>query len=165
MMSKEGLLKEARYHAYKPENLEKVYRLLTILEQLTQIAYLKNRLVLKGGTALNLFHFKDVPRLSVDIDLNYIGQLDRSEMLKERPLVNNAIEQILIQNQFERYRSPNHYAGGKSVWRYPSVLGQKGNLEIDLNYMYRQPLWPVQWQSPKLINKREFQFPVLARIL
>ena len=35
----------------------------------------KNRLVLKGGTALNLFFF-DLPRLSVDIDLNYVGKLE-----------------------------------------------------------------------------------------
>jgi hypothetical protein len=37
-------------------------------------------MVLKGGTALNLFVL-DVPRLSVDIDLNYIGAADRETML------------------------------------------------------------------------------------
>ena len=49
--------------------------------------------MLKGGTALNLFFF-DLPRLSVDIDLNYIGQLDRQEMLLERPEVEKALEAI-----------------------------------------------------------------------
>lgn len=161
MMSRESLLKEARRQTYKPEILEKVYRLLAMLKQITQVPYLKNRLVLKGGTAMNLFHFEGVPRLSVDIDLNYIGQLNRSDMLEERPLVKDAIEKILIQNKFERYRSPNNHAGGKMVWRYPSVLGQNGNLEIDLNYMYRQPLWPIQWKSPNLGNENDFQFPVL----
>lgn len=82
-------------------------------------------------------------------------------MLEERPLIKDAIEKILFQNYFERYRNPNHYAGGKMVWRYSSVLGQKGNLEIDLNYMYRQPLWPVQWKSPKLDAGSDFIFPVL----
>jgi len=117
MMSRENLLQQAREHAYKPEILEKVHHLLATLEQISEVPYLKNRLVLKGGTALNLFHFEEVPRLSVDIDLNYIGQLNRADMLEERPIVNDAIEQILRQNRFERYRNPGHHAGGKMVWR------------------------------------------------
>ena len=47
------------------------------------------------------------------------------------------------------------------VWRYPSVLGQQGNLEVDLNYMYRKPLWPVKLQRPKPFGFRDFEFPVL----
>jgi hypothetical protein len=112
-----------------------VYRLLSALEQFISIPYLRDRLVLKGGTALNLFYFENLPRLSVDIDLNYIGQLELSQMLQERPIVNDAIHKIFRQNQFQLHRSPNHHAGGKMVWRYPSVLGQMGNLEIDINYL------------------------------
>ncbi|MFN2188831.1 MAG: nucleotidyl transferase AbiEii/AbiGii toxin family protein, partial [Candidatus Promineifilaceae bacterium] len=33
------------------------------------------RVALKGGTTLNLFVF-DVPQLSVDIDVNYVGAAD-----------------------------------------------------------------------------------------
>ena len=47
---------------------------------------LKGRWVLKGGTALNLFVLRH-PRLSVDIDLNYIGALEREEMLEKRPRI------------------------------------------------------------------------------
>jgi predicted nucleotidyltransferase component of viral defense system len=63
---KQELLKEARSKGYKPEILEKVYRLLDIFKQLLTIEYLKDRLALKGGTALNLFYFDKLPRLSVD---------------------------------------------------------------------------------------------------
>jgi len=161
MISKEILLETAREHNYKPEILEKVYRLLSTLEQIAKVPFLKNRLVLKGGTALNLFCFKGVPRLSVDIDLNYIGKIDRSKMLEERPMINEAIEKILIQNQYEPYRNPGYYAGGKMVWRYSSVLGQKGNLEIDLNYMYRKPLWKIEYKSSALDDGSKIFFPVL----
>jgi len=44
----------------------------------------------KDGTALNLFHF-DVPRLSVDIDLNYVGAIDRDTMLAEKPKAEQAV--------------------------------------------------------------------------
>ena len=40
---------------------------------------LTERLALKGETALNVFHLA-LDRLSVDIDLNYIGALDRAAM-------------------------------------------------------------------------------------
>ncbi len=160
-MNKESLLKEARIKNYKPENLEKVKKLLLILEQFMSLEYLRSRLVLKGGTALNLFHFDPVPRLSVDIDFNYIGDADPNVMKEERPLIENAISKILIQNQFKEDRKPNSYAGGKSIWRYDSVLGQKGNLEIDLNYMYRIPLWPISYLSPLIDSDGSFSVPIL----
>lgn len=82
-------------------------------------------------------------------------------MLQEKSLINDAIYQILQQNRFEPDRSPTHHAGGKMVWRYPSVLGQRGNLEIDLNYMYRQPLWPVRSLTPKISFEKIIHVPVL----
>lgn len=150
LTSKAQLLKEAKARGYKPEILEKVYRLLDTFKQILSVPYLKKRLVLKGGTALNLFHFDQFPRLSIDIDLNYIGALDRETMLSEKPVIIDAIHQILLQNQFERHRSPMHHAGGKMVWFYPSILGQRGSLEIDLNFMYRQPLYPIVDRPPNI---------------
>ncbi len=62
--------------------IEKVLRLLDVLELFCKDPVLKDKYALKGGTALNLFYFA-LPRLSVNIDLNYIG-LDREMMQKER---------------------------------------------------------------------------------
>ena len=70
-ISKERLSSEAEGTGFRAEVLEKVIHLLNLLETLHKHPFLKNRLALKGGTALNLFLF-DVPRLSVDIDLNYV---------------------------------------------------------------------------------------------
>ncbi|MFU8797201.1 MAG: nucleotidyl transferase AbiEii/AbiGii toxin family protein [Gammaproteobacteria bacterium] len=159
--SKEQLMRNAREWSYKPEILEKVYRLLDIFQQIIAVPFLQERLVLKGGTALNLFYFKQLPRLSVDIDLNYIGTLEREKMLNEKPQILDAVHQILTRNQFERHRSPMNHAGGKMVWFYPSVLGQRGSLEIDINFMYRQPLYPVHFNSPNIEGYQHFKGPVL----
>jgi predicted nucleotidyltransferase component of viral defense system len=161
LKSKTDLIKLAKELDFKPEMLEKVYRLLTALKQIMSVSYLKERLVLKGGTALNLFCFDKVPRLSVDIDLNYVGKIDRAMMLKERPILNEAITKIFQQNQFELRRNPEHHAGGKMVWHYSSILGQGGNIEIDLNYMYRQPLWPCAERQPKIDFGENFTVPIL----
>ena len=37
---------------------------------------------LKGGTAINLF-YRDMPRLSVDVDLTYLPTVDRDTALKD----------------------------------------------------------------------------------
>lgn len=45
---------------------------------------------LKGGTAINLFH-RDMPRLSVDIDLTYLPVRDRAESLAD---INETLDRI-----------------------------------------------------------------------
>lgn len=159
--SKEQLMSQARAGGYKPEILEKVYRLLDVFQQIMAVPFLQERLVLKGGTALNLFCFERLPRLSVDIDLNYIGALDREKMLEEKPMIVDAVGQIMSQNQFERHRAPMKHAGGKMVWFYPSLLGQRSSLEIDINFMYRQPLFPVGLKSPNIEAYKTLSGPVL----
>jgi predicted nucleotidyltransferase component of viral defense system len=63
--------------------IEKVHRLIKILIFINNNAFLKDRLVLKGGTALNLVIFK-LPRLSVDIDLDFHSYQDKEKVMKER---------------------------------------------------------------------------------
>lgn len=161
LSSKEQLMSHARAGGYKPEILEKVYRLLDVFQQILSVTFLKERLVLKGGTALNLFCFVQLPRLSIDIDLNYIGALSRGKMLEEKPIIMDAVEQIMVQNQFERHRAPMRHAGGKMIWFYPSLLGQRGSLEIDINFMYRQPLFPILWKTPNIGEYHTLNGPVL----
>jgi len=54
---------------FREEAVEKVLYLTAILGRLRTHPDLRNAWVLKGGTAINLFHL-GVPRLSVDIDIN-----------------------------------------------------------------------------------------------
>jgi len=141
-LSIERLTAEAASTGFRPEMLEKVIHLFGLLEGFIRHPYLKNRIALKGGTALNLFIF-DLPRLSVDIDLNYIGAPDRETMLAERPKVEQAIAAVCGRQDFSIQRIPPDHAGGKWRLRYDSALGQGGNVEVDLNFMFRIPLWPV----------------------
>lgn len=141
-ISREKLLYEAEVTGFRVEVLEKVFQLLYLLNHLFSHPFLKERLALKGGTALNLFIF-DLPRLSIDIDLNYIGAVDREEMLAERPRIEQAVQAVCQREGFSVRRMPSDHAGGKWSLRYESSLGPGGNLEIDLNFMFRIPLWQV----------------------
>lgn len=85
-VSSEKLSAEAGSTGFRPDMLEKVAHLLGLLDALRSHPFLKGKLVLKGGTALNLFVF-DVPRLSIDIDLNHVGAEEKESMLEERPKI------------------------------------------------------------------------------
>ena len=137
-ISPEKLAAEAEETGFRADVLEKAVQLLGVLDALRNHPFLKNKLVLKGGTALNLFVF-DIPRLSVDIDLNYVGDT----MLKERPKIESAIQAVFRREGFAVRRMPEEHAGGKWFLRYPTASGQRGRLEVDVNFMYRVPLWPV----------------------
>ena len=80
----------ARAGGFRPDVVEKVLRLRNILERLDRHPVTSGSWVLKGGTALNLLYL-EVPRLSVDIDINYIGEVDVDRMRAARPEFERAL--------------------------------------------------------------------------
>jgi predicted nucleotidyltransferase component of viral defense system len=175
IISLEKLTAQAAATGFRPDVLEKVAHLLVLLEALGSHPFLKGKLALKGGTALNLFVFA-IPRLSVDIDLNYMGAEDRETMLAERPKIEQAVQAVFARGGFTVRRIPEEHAGGKWSLRYQSAAGQGGNLEVDLNFMFRIPLWPVTiadshpvgtWQATQIpiIDIHELAAGKLAALL
>ena len=143
IFSPSEVLPIAESTGFRAEMIEKVLHLLNLLDKLNRHPMLKGKWVLKGGTALNLFIF-DLPRLSVDIDLNYVGALEREAMLADRPKVEQAAQAVFSREGFTTKRTPTEHAGGKWRLSYQSYTGQSGNLEVDMNFMFRLPLWDIQ---------------------
>ena len=131
---------------FQPDVLEKTLRHIDLLQEFSRDAVLSDRLALKGGTALNHFYLA-AERLSVDIDLNFVGSLSRESMISERPEVEAALRSLLSSQGYNVRRLPDSHAGGKWVLRYSSVLGFGGTLSLDLNYMARQPLFGTERMS------------------
>jgi hypothetical protein len=120
--------------------VEKVLRLHGILGRLGQHETTRGTWVLKGGTALNLLHL-DVPRLSIDIDVNYVGEADVEDMRRARPDFERALASCCAREGCDVRRAPSEHAGGKFRLRYASVLGGSQNLEVDVSYVARVPMW------------------------
>jgi hypothetical protein len=59
---------------------------------------------------VNLFVL-NMPRLSVDIDLNYVGALNREKMLSDRPRIEQAAHAVFSREGFIVNRSPSSLAG------------------------------------------------------
>ncbi len=85
IISASEILDAAETTGFKAEMIEKVIHLLNLLNTFNIHPYLKGKWVLKGGTALNMF-IQQLPRLSVDIDLNYIGAVSLEEMNEQKPM-------------------------------------------------------------------------------
>lgn len=153
-LSEHELMQGVSQTGFRPEILEKVWRLMSILDGVNTHPFLKDRLALKGGTALNLFFF-ELPRLSVDIDLNYIGRIERQEMLLERPEVERALEAVFQREELHIRRIPEKHAGGKWQLRYESALGGNGTLEVDLNFMFRVPFFDILKRPSHVIGTHQ----------
>lgn len=82
---------------------------------------------LKGGTAINLF-YRDLPRLSVDIDLTYLPIKDRSESLLE---INDAMGRIAasIERGIAGAKTQRIQGGGGGATR---LLARLDGVEIKL---------------------------------
>ena len=142
----ETLQRIASETSYQPDTIEKVLRLLDILQEISRDAELRGQFALKGGTALNVFHL-NLDRLSVDIDLNYIGARDLETMKAERVKVEDALNRLLTSQGYKIRRKPNEHAGGKWIMHFTSASEQKATLEVDLNYVARQPLFGTSRMS------------------
>lgn len=142
MLSREQLQRAAADSGFQVESYEKVHVLVRLLEAVRTHPFLGPRMALKGGTALNLFVL-GLPRLSVDIDLNYVGASDRETMLAERSRVEQALQQVAGRMGLAVKRAPNEHAGGKWRLAYTTALGRPGTIEVDVNFMLRTPLWPA----------------------
>lgn len=160
-LSRERLLAQAASTGFRPEVLEKVLRLVSLLNALSSNPLVGSKIALKGGTALNLF-FLDLPRLSVDIDLNYIGSVSREDFAHERKPFLQALEATCAREGLSVQRRPVEYVGGKLTLRYLSALGSAGNLEVDVNFLFRMLLWPVSIMDSVFVGEtRATAIPVV----
>ncbi len=133
----------AATHGFRAEIVEKVARLVAILRRMSEQEALAGAWVLKGGTALNLFHL-ELPRLSVDIDVNYIGHAGADAMRAARPSFERVLTGCCEREGCSVLREPHEHAGGKFRLRFPSAFTASSNLEVDVSYVARVPLLGVE---------------------
>jgi predicted nucleotidyltransferase component of viral defense system len=123
-------------------NLEKVLRLSSILDDLFTDPRFSSKLVLKGGTAIALC-FSGLKRLSVDIDLDYVGSLDPNLAFQDRSEILSKMENHLID---EGYRPiPAHhesYALSSRAFAYQNSSRNNDIIKIEINFLDRVHLFP-----------------------
>lgn len=132
-----SLGRKAKELGFVRDTFEKVCRLADVLAFIEQDAALKSCLALKGGTAINLTIF-DLPRLSVDIDLDFSENLTREAMLEKRKIITEHIAKYMAANGYYPSRkSKSYHALDSFVYEYQNAGGVRDNLKIEINYMLR----------------------------
>lgn len=129
--------KKAEELGFVRDTLEKVTRLADVLEYMNTNPILKESLALKGGTAINLTIF-NLPRLSVDIDMDYLVNNNREEMLVQRELINSTINRYMIsQGYTKNEKTKNPHSLDSWVYDYIGASGNRDNIKIEINYSLR----------------------------
>ena len=135
--------RQARELGFVRDTFEKVCRLADVLAFLESDALLSKTLALKGGTAINLTIF-DLPRLSVDIDLDYSENVPREEMLAQREIITERIRKYMAAAGYRpSLKSKTYHALDSFVFEYVNAGGMKDNLKIEINYMLRAHVLPT----------------------
>ena len=124
---------------FKLDSLEKAYRLMEILGRIRQVTELSDRLALKGGTAIQglMFGFR---RLSVDIDLNYIGSVEKVQMEKDRIEIRKTLNLLFKDMGYEVRQPPIAYAEEQFYLHFTNSGGGLDRLKFEINYLERLPV-------------------------
>jgi predicted nucleotidyltransferase component of viral defense system len=93
---------------------------------------------LKGGTAINFF-VRDFPRMSVDIDLTYIGFEGREKAFAN---INNALSRIVKKLKSDKF-GINIEKNKSDMWKIQSFK-QNAEILIEVNYIVRGFAYPIR---------------------
>jgi predicted nucleotidyltransferase component of viral defense system len=137
IFNKQVLEREAGKYGFQRDTFEKVVRLKRILEYINSTDFLNEHLWLKGGTAINLTVF-DSPRLSVDIDMDYNPNDDKTTMKGNRQEIDKIIRDYM---KSEGYMlsddSRFSYSLDSYHYNYINSGGNRDLIKIELNYSLR----------------------------
>ena len=142
--NKQLLGRQSKEFGFIRDTFEKVIRLTDILQFFEGDSLLFDSLALKGGTAINLTMFK-LPRLSVDIDLDYCHLTSREGMIEERVRINERIQRFMAASDYHLSEKSKHYHSLDSfVYTYMNCGGMNDNIKIEINYSLRAHVLPLE---------------------
>ena len=126
------------------DTLEKVIRLSEILKFFSINETFNNSLALKGGTAINLLFF-NLPRLSVDIDMDFCLDISKDDMLLYREKINKQLLKFMYsQGYILSGKSKNYHSLDSLVFDYTNSAMIKDNIKIEINYSLREHVLPIE---------------------
>ena len=140
---------------FQKDILEKVFRLADLLRTIYDTEFLTGKLVIKGGTAINLIYF-NMPRLSVDIDFNFVSGEQREDMLKSRENIDKILTKIFTMNGYEMEKI-KRYALLQYNLKYTNNAGNIDRIKVEINFMERIPVFEVAEKKISIFDIPEFK--------
>ena len=146
------------------QTLERVLRLIDVLKFINTDEYLKEKLALKGGTAINLV-FYNCTRLSVDIDFDYIGSIEREQMISDRALIEAKLLSYMQESniQYRSDKTKKTHALDSFVFNYSNMFNAIDMIKVEINYMNRIHLFECEKRTITLQLKDKVEVLVLNK--
>lgn len=127
----------AKQYGFVRDTFEKVLRLKEILRFFNEEEYLRAHLLLKGGTAINLTVF-NLPRLSVDIDMDYMPNDTKEDMLEARDKITTIIKDYMDTEGYQLSKGSRFtHSLDAFYYQYQNAGGNRDLIKIELNYSLR----------------------------
>ena len=147
------------------QTLERVLRLIDVLKFINTDEYLKEKLALKGGTAINL-SFYNCTRLSVDIDFDYIGSIEREQMISDRALIEAKLLSYMQESniQYRSDKTKKTHALDSFVFNYSNMFNAIDMIKVEINYMNRIHLFECEKRTITLQLKDKVEVFVLNKL-
>lgn len=136
----------AAEHSYTATNVEKVIRLCIILDDLNHHPDFIGKLLLKGGTAINLIAFDTLPRLSVDLDLDFANNLSKEDTESAREEINSALSEYSDDMGYRMSDRSSFVLDSKSL-SYTTTTGSIDKIKLDINYHSRCHVYPAVYSD------------------
>jgi predicted nucleotidyltransferase component of viral defense system len=140
---------------FQKDILEKVYRLADLLKTIYNDEFLTGKLVMKGGTAINFIYF-NMPRLSVDVDFNFVSKEPREDMRKSRENIDKILTKIFTMNGYETEKI-QPYALLQHNLKYTNTAGNIDRMKIEINFMERIPVFEIVEKKISIFDIPEFK--------
>ena len=117
------------------------YAQVELLLRVLPLVAKEEMFALKGGTAINLF-IRNMPRLSVDIDLTFLPVLDRDTTFRQIGEGLTRIKQR-IERSLREVQADLVTLGGSSAPTSMNVQSTSARIRIEVNVVVRGTVYPV----------------------
>lgn len=142
--SKQYINEIAQKSGFLTNNTEKVIRLLDVLKFIDEdLNRISPQLILKGGTAINLI-YTNLTRLSVDIDLDYVGSLEKEQTLKDREIILESLDNYMLKEGYSvSSKSRGSAILASRTYAYINAYGNRDNIKVEINFIDRIHILPI----------------------
>jgi len=123
----------------EPRYVEKTLRISDLLLRMSEVRFLKEKLSLYGGTALNFIHLKSISRLSIDLDFNY-RHSGKKEWYEERDEIDTHLKRVLNDMGYADISIQASYPLTRMDVHYTDLMKAHDSFKIEIGYMRRMPV-------------------------
>jgi predicted nucleotidyltransferase component of viral defense system len=131
----------ARQHGFNAKETEKVLRISDLLERISAVKFLSDRLSLYGGTALTFIYSPQILRLSIDLDFNY-RHIDTPDWGDVRKEIDEKLKDLIYRQKYNKRDVAINasYPLTRFTVKYLNTLGSEDSVKIEIGYLRRTPI-------------------------